>query len=79
MLPVGGRTALRLPPALLSPKEGIMPPAQPFMGVPAVLPVPLLPPIGSKKSSKRTQRRLCQGSPLAAGAANAHVGGPGKP
>ena len=79
MLLGGGRTAPQLPPDPLLPTGGLLPPAQPFVEIPAAPPPPPFPPVGSKKRPRRTRRRLCLGPPLAAGAANAHLGGPSEP
>ena len=63
----------------LPPQGGLLPPAQPFIGVPAAPATPPFPPMESKKSRGRTRRWLCPGPPLPAGAANAPARGPNKP
>ena len=55
------------------------PPQLPLVGIPAAPPLPLFPSRGSKKSPRRSQRRLRQVPPLPARAGNAPLGGHGDP
>lgn len=83
MLPRSERAASKLPLALLPPKKGLLPPAQPhsvalkdlrqksspaphqlpFVWVQAAPTLLTLPPTGSKRSCRRTQKRLGQHHP----------------